>query len=232
MKTKNAFALRDWDASNILSRNYFLGLFGGQVPIDPFFDRQARNDEEFRMTGEEPQENDDDYIDLLVCSFPDIEEFSYTQGGLRYVADRVENYQKFIFRHDKRIAEYAKRLAEKIVEGRDDVEVLKSRYGRAKDLHQQYLRISDEVGDLQAKINSLLDKNLKMLERNYRKRFASNLRRYRTANSWSQRDLADRIGIAKTEISQYENGRKLPSVMTLVKLAQALEKSLDDLVKE
>jgi transcriptional regulator with XRE-family HTH domain len=56
------------------------------------------------------------------------------------------------------------------------------------------------------------------------------LRAERQAHSLSLRDLADRLGVSPSLISQIETGRARPSVNTLYAIANELNVSLDDLL--
>jgi transcriptional regulator with XRE-family HTH domain len=56
------------------------------------------------------------------------------------------------------------------------------------------------------------------------------LRRERRAHGLSLRDLADRLGVSPSLISQVETGRAMPSVSTLYAIASELDVSLDDLL--
>jgi transcriptional regulator with XRE-family HTH domain len=60
-------------------------------------------------------------------------------------------------------------------------------------------------------------------------RFAANLVKEREASGFSQEELAFRAGIHRTQVSLLENGTRLPRFETLIKLAGALEVSLDTL---
>ena len=60
-------------------------------------------------------------------------------------------------------------------------------------------------------------------------RMGGRLREARRARSLSLRDLAERVGVSPSLISQIETGRARPSVNTLYALAAELEVSLDDL---
>lgn len=55
------------------------------------------------------------------------------------------------------------------------------------------------------------------------------IRFYRETKNISQMELARRSDISNTSISNFEKGRQTPSLVTLAKLSQALEISLDDL---
>ena len=56
------------------------------------------------------------------------------------------------------------------------------------------------------------------------------LRSARRAHGLSLRELADRLGVSPSLISQVETGRASPSVSTLYAMAQALSVSVDDLL--
>ena len=56
------------------------------------------------------------------------------------------------------------------------------------------------------------------------------IRRERRSHGLSLRDLADRLGVSPSLISQVETGRAMPSVSTLYAIASELDVSLDDLL--
>lgn len=56
------------------------------------------------------------------------------------------------------------------------------------------------------------------------------LRRYRDEAGFSQRDLAERIGVSKGFISALEGGRSVPSLDRLVQIAGVLEVEPGDMV--
>lgn len=60
--------------------------------------------------------------------------------------------------------------------------------------------------------------------------FGRNLELARKGKGWSQEKLAEKVGVKKASISQYENGTTSPSIPTLLKLAGALERSVDGLL--
>jgi transcriptional regulator with XRE-family HTH domain len=57
------------------------------------------------------------------------------------------------------------------------------------------------------------------------------IRSYRMANNESLQALADRSGVSRSMISQVESGQKSPTIMILAKLADAMNISLEDFVK-
>lgn len=58
------------------------------------------------------------------------------------------------------------------------------------------------------------------------------IRQLRKERGWSQAELGSKVGTDSQRISRYENGRITPSVEALVRLADALEVSVDYLVRE
>ncbi|WP_347814679.1 helix-turn-helix domain-containing protein [Leptospira noguchii] len=61
-------------------------------------------------------------------------------------------------------------------------------------------------------------------------KLGTNIRSLRSKKGWSQTELAEKIGVHLTHINRIENGKYLPSLDTVVFLADALESSLDILV--
>ena len=56
------------------------------------------------------------------------------------------------------------------------------------------------------------------------------MRRRRRALDMSQEVFAERAGIHRTQTTLYERGRRMPYASTLIKLAAALEMSVDQLL--
>lgn len=62
--------------------------------------------------------------------------------------------------------------------------------------------------------------------------FSKKLKTLRELADMSQRELADRLGLSTVMISQYENGKKMPSRETLTKIATVFGTSVSDLLGE
>jgi len=62
------------------------------------------------------------------------------------------------------------------------------------------------------------------------KRFADRLREARVAKGMTQEQLGFALGITKSSVSAWENGRETPSFRLLPLLRQALGRSLDELL--
>jgi len=56
------------------------------------------------------------------------------------------------------------------------------------------------------------------------------IKQLRTETGWSQGELADKVGTDARQVSRYENGRITPSLDAAMRLAEALNISLDHLV--
>ncbi|GIE46190.1 helix-turn-helix domain-containing protein [Actinoplanes lobatus] len=56
--------------------------------------------------------------------------------------------------------------------------------------------------------------------------FGANLRRIRTAQGYTQVEIANKAGVTTNALSQFELGKHLPSVKTLLAIAEALDVSL------
>ena len=59
---------------------------------------------------------------------------------------------------------------------------------------------------------------------------AERVRQLRSEHSWSQGELAEKIGGDPAQISRYENGRIAPSADAIIRLAQAFDVSCDYLL--
>jgi transcriptional regulator with XRE-family HTH domain len=62
------------------------------------------------------------------------------------------------------------------------------------------------------------------------KSIGKRIKRFRMERKLSQEDLGEFISLNPHYISQIENGRRIPSVDTLIMIANALEVSADDLL--
>ena len=60
--------------------------------------------------------------------------------------------------------------------------------------------------------------------------FSEKIKTLRTTNRLSQRELANRIGVGKSQISYYENGERFPSVDVLIKLSDVFRVTTDYLL--
>jgi len=59
----------------------------------------------------------------------------------------------------------------------------------------------------------------------------ANIRRARKARGWTQKELAERVESDASYMNRIETGKANPSIAVLARIAEALEVSLDELVK-
>jgi putative transcriptional regulator len=57
----------------------------------------------------------------------------------------------------------------------------------------------------------------------------NSLREARTARGWTQADLAERVGVTRKTVNTVENGVFIPSTVLALKLARALETTVEAL---
>ena len=70
-----------------------------------------------------------------------------------------------------------------------------------------------------------------MDEKQIRENFASNLSRLRKYNKMSQQELANKLSYSDKAISKWELGDNIPDVMTLHRIAELFNVTVDDLIK-
>lgn len=58
------------------------------------------------------------------------------------------------------------------------------------------------------------------------------LKQYRIANGMTQSDLAKKLSVSQNAISQYESGKRTPTVKRLTGIAEALNCSVSDIVSD
>ena len=69
-------------------------------------------------------------------------------------------------------------------------------------------------------------------ESEMRRRLAGTLRTSRDAKGWTQLELAERSAMPRSYIADLESARRNPSLRTLLRLANALKVSLEELFHE
>lgn len=57
------------------------------------------------------------------------------------------------------------------------------------------------------------------------------IKRLRNNAGYTQVELAERIGISQGSLSAYESGKDIPSVNTLIRMADVFKCTLDELVE-
>lgn len=62
--------------------------------------------------------------------------------------------------------------------------------------------------------------------------FENNLRKLRLNKSITQTELAQKLHLSRTAISNYENGKVQPSLETLIRISEIFEITIDELIKK
>ncbi len=62
--------------------------------------------------------------------------------------------------------------------------------------------------------------------------FGQSVRRLRDAHSWSQERLAEKADLNRSYVGEIERGSVIPSLLTVEKLATALDVTMSDLLVE
>lgn len=58
----------------------------------------------------------------------------------------------------------------------------------------------------------------------------SRIREFRTERGLKQKEMADKIGVHRTSLSSYENGKRIPDIFMLCRIADVFQISLDKLI--
>lgn len=64
------------------------------------------------------------------------------------------------------------------------------------------------------------------------KKVGIKIKEKRISRSWSQEDLAEKVGVSPVYIGMLERGEKTPSFETFIKIANCLEASSDELLED
>lgn len=57
-----------------------------------------------------------------------------------------------------------------------------------------------------------------------------NIRKLRLEREWTQEELADRLGVSRSAMGNYEREQREPGIDLLIKLADTFNVSIDELV--
>lgn len=64
------------------------------------------------------------------------------------------------------------------------------------------------------------------------KKVGIKIKKKRISKSWSQEDLAEKVGVTPVYIGMLERGEKTPKFETFIKIANCLEASADELLED
>lgn len=192
MKTKNAFAFRDFDSSHILQRPFFKN----------FYFEPDKSDTEILKLLNTQKEDSVDYLERKLYV-------------IKAIHDRLEKFRHLIDRHNKtRLNKYNKKKSKsqdvKITELQRPAPVM------------EYFSASNDVLKLMNKFKNLYCDIEKKLQERYRKDFANRLKHARQALGLTQKQLGALIQVSPQAFYLYENGKRDVSVPTIIRLAKVL----------
>lgn len=192
MKTKNAFAFRDFDSSRILQRPFFKDFYFA------------------------PDKSDDEILELLSKATENsIASWEQKLYAIKATHDRLTEFRHLIDRHNEnRLNKYNRKKSEskgiKIAELQRPAPVM------------EYFNASLSVLELMSKLEKLYFDIEKKIQVRYRKEFGNRLKRARQALGLTQQQLGDLIRISSQGVSLYELGKRDASIPTIIKFAKVL----------
>lgn len=201
MKTKNAFALRNFDATKILQRRYFRKL---KMPLG--------TDEEI-LHALSVTDVTDETVDIMEKKL----------STLRAIKNSLIAYSKLI---DKHLLRYEKIGRYILIKNSVDVNINSLSLPKYFD----YSEFQRSVTKLLNRTLILFNENEFNIRRYYQKNFLSRLKQYRQAAGLNQKQLAALINVTPMTMSRYERGERDVSTYTLIKLAKNLGVSVDELL--
>lgn len=201
MKTKNAFALRDFDSAHILQRPFFK---------DFYFEHDKSDDEILQSLNNKTEESIDSSEKKLYM----IQEILEHLGAFRHLINR---------HNETRLNKYNKKKSESkgipISELQRPAPVM------------EYFNASLSILELTNKFEKLYYDIEKRLQSRYRTEFANRLKEIRKTIGLTQKQLGALIRVSPEVFSLYERGerRDIPIHM-IIRLAKALNMSSDQLL--
>ena len=195
MKTKNAFAFRDFNSTRILQRPFFKNFY---------FDSDKSDTEILKSLKDTKEDSVDSWEKNLYA--------------IKAILDRLAEFRHLINRHnEKRLDKYNKKKSKseniKITELKRPAPVM------------EYFSASLSVLELMNKFKNLYREIEKRIQVRYRKDFASRLKRIRKDLNLKQKQFGDLIRVSPQVFSFYERGEHDIPVHTIIRLAKALNMS-------
>lgn len=222
-KTKNAYALRNFDAKKILQRRWFKNF---NLPVD---------DDEKVLLGfyniiENPLENDTPYDSQTVITPIEKSGLKSSNENLEiitHLGERTVFYEALLERHITRLNEIKKYYTENFMA--TEKKIWKTKALQATELIKLYRAVLNSTTILREKISIKVKMLKELFEKDFRQRFfGSRLKQARKAAGLTQRELAERVGFKTyNSIAQYERGLNDPSLPTLFRIATELKCSAD-----
>ena len=200
MKTKNAFAFRDFDSARILQRPFF----------KDFYFASDKSDAEILESLNKATEDSADSWERRLYS-------------IKATLDRLAEFRHLIDRHNEhRLNKYNREKSKskgiKMVELQRPAPVM------------EYFNASLCVLELMNKFEKLYYDIEKKIQVRYRKEFGTRLKQGRKSLGLTQKQLGALIQVSPQAFSLYERGEQDIPVYTVIRLAKALNTSSDQLL--
>ena len=195
-KSKDAFALRDFDAERILQRKFFSSKFG--VSYNSDFDTD--------------DENLDTYFNVA-ASYKGTLEMRQQLAKTQRLKALTAAYTKRIFEHTLKLEKFMRQASDETISQ------------RAASLQKEYLKIIDSLGNLQKKINLLIRDGEMAIAKTFCKELGERIRQARETLSLERKDVATTLGISLHSLGHIERGEREPSPYTLARLSEILGRS-------
>ena len=253
-KTKDAFALRGFNASKILlwidnvRKQIILehkdkaGNLIWNVPLpedlpDNLISVAAvfHNEEEIHSLWQRSWQVTDEEILNAYCrqavKFQKEYNYSGTQRTidiLKKKSQKVATYFEKICRHSRRLEEYSRKWNEQICSNEMfSATEIRTRTRRIQSLLKSYADVQSSIKILQRAIKRCVTEIVEGYEKSDRKVFAVRLRQARTEAGMTQTELAKEIGMSQSTYTNYENLKCEPPIAVLKRLARILKRPTD-----
>ena len=206
MKKQNAFAYRNFDADKIFGCKFIVQ--GCEwLPM-------SKNDAEILQNFKSDLKTDD----LL--------SLERTERELKNIRRAITNFNDRLMRHNERL----KNLSLRIIESAEVTPEISQRVKQVKEMSNNYAHIAGALIQRKEKIEGIMKQCRQKIEQAYREKFAANLKKARQKRGLTQRQLADMIQMSPNLIAPMELGNSQPSLMSLSRIAKALQVSADELL--
>ena len=200
MKTKNAFAFRDFDSSRILQRPFFK---------DFHFDANKSDAQILKS--------------LSIVTEDSVDSWERNLYVIKATYERLFRFRRLINRHNEnRLDKY-----NKIKSKSQDVKITELQ--RPAPV-MEYFSASLSVLELMNKFKKLYSEIDKKIQIRYRKEFGTRLRRIRQDLGLTQAKFGDLVQVSPQVFSLYERGEHDVPIHTIIRLTKMLDMSSDQLL--
>lgn len=139
---------------------------------------------------------------LKIADSDSVDDMEAKLHTIKATHNRIEEYRRLIERHTRRCDKYNKKVGEK----------------KRTAVITDYFTATLDCIELAEKFAKLYFETERKIQERYRREFSARLRQARIAAGLTQRQLGELIQISPNGYSQYESGRREPSLPTLSRL--------------